>query len=67
MSGGIVVVYTPEGHGDESSHMRISRDGLARRLAALKGFDFAGEYSRSRRYPGRLNPGTVWLNAQRLA
>jgi hypothetical protein len=54
MSGGIVVVYKPEGHGDGPSHMRISRDGLARRLAALKGFDFAGEYNHSSRYSARL-------------
>lgn len=53
MSGGVVVVYTPEGCRNEPSHMRISRDCLARRLAALKGFDYAGEYSRSRSYPAR--------------
>jgi hypothetical protein len=50
-SRGIVVVYsTSELHA--CRHERATRAELARRLAALKGFDFAGEYDTSGRYPG---------------
>jgi hypothetical protein len=34
------------------SHERATRDGIARRLAALKGFDFAGEHDPGHSYPG---------------
>jgi hypothetical protein len=42
--------------GFAHSHERATRDGIARRLAALKGFDFAGEYD-----PARPHSGPVYL------
>jgi hypothetical protein len=52
MSRGAVAVYSVPGHGFTHSHERITREGIARRLAALKGFDFVGEYVPGDRYPG---------------
>lgn len=52
MSRGTVVTYAVPGHGFVHSHERATRDGIARRLAALRGFDFAGEYDSARTYPG---------------
>ncbi len=40
---GVVAVYSDPGRGFAHSHERATREGIARRLAALKGFDFAGE------------------------
>ena len=61
---GTVATYSVPGHGFAHSHERATRDSIARRLAALKGFDFAGEYDpaqssswsglpRAERHPGR--------------
>ena len=49
---GIVVVYSDPGRGFAHDHERATREGIARRLAALEGFDFAGEFDSSARYPG---------------
>src|SRR4051812_39141920 len=49
---GTVATYAVSGHDFAHSHERATRDGIARRLAALKGFDFAGEYDLTRPYPG---------------
>lgn len=54
--GGVVAVYSVPGHSFVHRHERATREGVARRLAALKGFDFAGEYA-----PGRHAPGRVYL------
>src|SRR3954471_20525881 len=54
MSGGVVVVYTPEGCGHEPTHKQASRARLARKLAALKGNYYAGEYDRSAPHPAPL-------------
>jgi hypothetical protein len=54
VSRGVVAVYSVPGHGAVHDHERATREGIARRLAALKGLAFAGEYdpeARSR-YPG---------------
>ncbi|MFL5333031.1 MAG: DUF3182 family protein, partial [Geminicoccaceae bacterium] len=56
MPRGIVVTYAVPGFGFAHSHERATRDGIARRLAALKGFDFAGEYD-----PARPHSGPVYL------
>jgi hypothetical protein len=45
-------MYSAGGHGFAHSHERATRAGIAERLAALKGFDFAGEYDPAARYPG---------------
>jgi hypothetical protein len=41
---GAVATYSVPGHGFAHSHERATRDAIARRLAALKGCDFVGEY-----------------------
>jgi uncharacterized protein DUF3182 len=48
MPRGSVATYTVPGHGFAHRHERATRDGLAGRLAALKGFDFVGEYDQAR-------------------
>jgi hypothetical protein len=50
---GTVATYTVPGHGFSHGHERATRDGIARRLAALKGLDFAGEYDPPVRPRGR--------------
>ncbi len=54
MQRGVVAVYSDPGRGFAHSHERATREGIARQLAALKGFDFVGEYEPSTRsrYPG---------------
>src|SRR5215204_3015383 len=52
---GIVVVYSPA-ELYCCRHERATRAELARRLAALKGFDFAGEYD-----PSALAPGPAYV------
>ena len=51
-SHGSVVVYAPDKRSLVSSHEQVTHTGIAERLAALKGFAFAGDYNPSRRYPG---------------
>jgi hypothetical protein len=49
---GVVAVYSDPARGFAHGHERATREGIARRLAALKGFDFAGEFDPDARYPG---------------
>jgi hypothetical protein len=52
---GTVVVYSPSERGYVHSHERSTHFEIARRLAILKGFEFAGEYEEpSSRYAGQL-------------
>src|SRR4051812_6518866 len=53
---GVVALYSDPGRGFTHSHERVTREAIARQLAALKGFDFVGEYEPSTRsrYPGRI-------------
>src|SRR3712207_4557395 len=53
---GTVATYAGPGQGFAHSHERATRDGMARRLAALKGFDFVGELD-----PTRLPPDPIYL------
>lgn len=53
---GVVVVHSDPGRGFAHGHEKATREGIAKRLAALKGFDFAGE-----RDPGTRHPGPVYL------
>jgi hypothetical protein len=53
-SRGVVVAYSPERHGFASEHERISVLEFARRLGALRDYDFGGMYEASRRYPGHV-------------
>ncbi len=50
----VVVEYSPQAGGFADTHERITRVGIARRLAALIGFDYAGEYNCSASYSGRV-------------
>ncbi len=56
MPRGTVATYAGPGQGFAHSHERATRDGMARRLAALKGFDFVGELD-----PTRLPPDPIYL------
>src|SRR3712207_1824823 len=49
---GVVAVYSDPGRGFAHGHEKATREGIARRLAALKGFDFAGEFDPDTCYPG---------------
>jgi hypothetical protein len=51
---GVVVTYSPDEHGYADAHERATRGALARRLAGLKGYAFAGEYSASAGYGAPL-------------
>jgi hypothetical protein len=53
---GVVAVYADPVRGFAHGHERATREGVARRLAAIKGFDFAGDYD-----AGALYPGPVYL------
>ena len=44
MPRGAVAIYSVPGHGFAHSHELATRNGVARKLAALKSFDFVGEY-----------------------
>ena len=50
----VVVEYSPQSGGFTDTHERITRAGIARRLAALMDFDYAGEYNCSSSYCGRV-------------
>ena len=54
MAHDVVVEYSPQAGGFADTHERITRAEIAKRLAALMGFDYAGEYDRSAHYPGRV-------------
>jgi hypothetical protein len=70
LAHGVVVEYSPQGGGFADTHERITRAAVAQRLAALTGFDYAGKYDPSARYPGRVYfvPGDtlVGLEAARV-
>ncbi|KLK90801.1 biotin carboxylase [Microvirga vignae] len=50
----VVVEYSPRQGGFTNTHERATRAEIARRLAALMGFAYAGEYDASARYSGRV-------------
>jgi Protein of unknown function (DUF3182) len=50
----VVVEYSPQAGGFADTHERITRAQIAKRLAALMGFAYAGEYDPSAHYPGRV-------------
>src|SRR5437588_11423446 len=49
---GGVVTYWPAEPDRARSHEAVTWAAISRTLAALKAYDFAGEYDPSRRYPG---------------
>ncbi|GEO17905.1 DUF3182 family protein [Microvirga aerophila] len=50
----VVVEYSPQAGGFADAHERVTRAEIAKRLAALMGFAYAGEYDPSAHYPGRV-------------
>jgi Protein of unknown function (DUF3182) len=50
----VVVGYSPAGGGFVDDHERITRAEIARRIAALTGFEYVGEYDRSTQYVGKV-------------
>jgi hypothetical protein len=50
----VVVEYSPQDGGFVDMHERVTRAAVAKRLAALMGFDYAGEYDQSALRPGRI-------------
>jgi hypothetical protein len=66
MGRGTVVTYAA---GSEDEHERATHGAIASTLAALKGFDYGGEYDASARYDGPLYfvPGDTLLADQARA
>jgi hypothetical protein len=50
----VVVEYSPQAGGFADAHEHITRAEIAKRLAALMGFAYAGEYDPAAHYPGRV-------------
>jgi hypothetical protein len=65
----VVVEYTPQTGGFTDTHERITRATVAKRLAALMGFEYTGEYDRSAQYPGRVYfvPSTTLVELKQAA
>jgi len=53
MSHDVVAEYTPPESGLTDSHERMTRSEIAKRIAALKGISYVGEYDPSACPPGR--------------
>jgi hypothetical protein len=53
-SGGVAVGYSSTPRGEPDGHEAVSRAAVSRKLAAIKGFEFAGEYDHSVTYPGAV-------------
>jgi hypothetical protein len=51
-SQGVTVIYSPHGRDPPLGHDRVTRLGIAARIAALRGQEFGGEYDPAARYPG---------------
>jgi hypothetical protein len=51
---GAVVQYTDSAAAPPSKHESVTRTLIAAKLAALKGYEFAGDYDPARRYTGPL-------------
>ena len=65
LARGIVVAYAPSTpHSDD--HESVTRRGIAGKLAALQGYEFAGEYDPRERYSSKLYfvPGRTLLCVQ---
>ena len=54
MPKGAVATYSAPGYGFGHSHERATRDGIAKQLAALKSFDFVGEYNPTHSFSGPI-------------
>lgn len=69
MTHDVVVEYAPHTDGFADTHERITRAEIARRLAALMGFAYAGAYDPSAHYPGRVYfvPGNTLVGLEHAA
>jgi hypothetical protein len=65
----VVVEYSPQTGGFSDTHERITRAMVAKRLAALIGFAYAGEYDPSAHYPGQVYfvPGNTLVGVEQAA
>ncbi|HEY8609650.1 MAG TPA: DUF3182 family protein [Noviherbaspirillum sp.] len=52
--GGVVVVLANKAGGKECAHERQARETLAQRIAALKGYTYAGHHDRDGKYAGHV-------------
>lgn len=50
--GGVVVVSSAKDWGNPQCHESVTQEALARKLADIKGFEFAGEFDAAQWYPG---------------
>jgi hypothetical protein len=50
--GGVVVVLSSKDWGNPHCHESVTQGALAGKLAAIKGYEFAGEFDAARTYPG---------------
>jgi Protein of unknown function (DUF3182) len=51
---GVVLVHVPDAQAFARAHERDTRTAIARKLAVLKGYSFAGEHEPQRRYGGPI-------------
>jgi hypothetical protein len=51
---GVVVVYTSRKHSHPRGHESVAHHELAKKLAAIKGYHYAGDFDQSYRYEGPL-------------
>ena len=51
---GVVVRYSAVGASPPDFHEHVSRNETAKKLATLKGYEFAGDYDPSKHYAGRV-------------
>ena len=65
-TGGVVVRYCHKTSMSPDLHEQVTRTELARNLAILKGYTFAGDYDPARRYPGHVYfvPDDTLVNVQ---
>ena len=66
-SPGVVVEYSPDERSYRHAHERVTRSEIAKRLATLKGFEYAGEYDPSAGYSGPVYfaPSDTLVGVQR--
>src|SRR4051794_26965540 len=66
---GAVVVYTADEHSYADTHEKLARVEIAKKLAALKEYAFAGEYDATARYSGPVYfvPSDTLLGAEAAA
>jgi hypothetical protein len=66
LAGGVTVVFAGAGKRRRCQHEMVTQHALGKRLAALKGHEFGGEFDHAARYPASLYlvPGDTLLADQ---